>query len=73
MSNLGQGQDQDQAHVQPLDLSLQSSASTTLYLMESHKLEEKRFSSKIGKWDKLPTSRASGRGICIISDVFNKF
>lgn len=48
-----QGQGQDQAHSQPLDLSLQSSASTTLYLMESHKLEEKRFSSKIGKWDKL--------------------
>lgn len=44
-----QGQGQDQAHSQPLDLSLQSSASTTLYLMESHKLEEKRFSSKIGK------------------------
>lgn len=47
MSNLDQGQ--DQAHVRPLDLSLQSSASMRLYLMESHKLEEKRFSSKIGK------------------------
>lgn len=45
----GQDQDQDQAHSQPLDLSLQSSASMKLCLMESHKLEEKHFSSKIGK------------------------
>ncbi|XP_033929739.1 72 kDa type IV collagenase-like isoform X5 [Melopsittacus undulatus] len=44
--NLGQGQ--DPAHIQPLDLSLQSSASMTLYLMELHKLEEKLFFSKIG-------------------------
>lgn len=47
MSNPDQGQ--RQAHVQPLGLSLQSSASTTLYLMELHKSEEKRFSSKIGE------------------------
>lgn len=64
MLNLDQGQDQGQAHVQPLDLSLQSSVSTTLYLMESHKLEEKHFSSKIGKWDKLLISGASNEGIC---------
>lgn len=56
MLNLDQGQAQGQAHVQPLDLSLQSSASMTLYLMELHKLEEKYFSSKIGKWDKLFTN-----------------
>jgi len=49
MWNLDQGQDQGQDHVLPLDLSLQSSASTTLYLMELHKLEEKYFSSKTGK------------------------
>lgn len=55
MWNPDQGQDQGQDHVPPLDLSLQSSASTTLYLMESHKLEEKYFSSKTGKWDKLLT------------------
>lgn len=61
---LDQGQGQDQAHSQPLDLSLQSSASTTSYLMESHKLEEKRFSSKIGEWVKLLTKRASSEGIC---------
>lgn len=62
MSNPDQGQ--DQAHVQPLDLSLQSSARTTLYLMELHKLEEKYFSSKIGKRDKLLTNGASSGGIC---------
>lgn len=55
---LNLGQDRGQAHVQPLDLSHQSSASTTLYLMELHKLEEKHFSSKIGKWDKLLTNGA---------------
>jgi len=62
MSNLDQAQGQD--HVQPLDLSLQSSASMTLYLMESHKLEEKYFSSKIGKWDKFLTNEAWSGGIC---------
>lgn len=59
----GQDQDQDQAHSQPLDLSLQSSASMKLCLMELHKLEEKRSSSKIGKWDKLLTKRTSSEGI----------
>lgn len=55
MSNQGQAQAQAQAHVLPLDLSHQSCASTTSCLMESHKLEEKHFSSKTGKWDMLFT------------------
>lgn len=66
---LNPGQDQGQAHVQPLDLSHQSSASMTLYLMELHKLEEKHFSSKIGKWDKLLTNGLKWRNL---SDLFIK-
>lgn len=55
MSNPDQGQAQAQAHVLPLDLSLQSCASMTSCLMELHKLEEKHFSSKTGKWNMLFT------------------